>query len=60
MMQPPLQQQTSKAWKIITFFCSTNILDTVSLYKDTLNMKSGPLYPSEHLDASVELRSTPH
>jgi hypothetical protein len=56
MASPPLQQQpASDAWKIIPFFRSSNIRDTVSFYKETLNVNSGPLYPSESNPRFVSL-----
>jgi hypothetical protein len=60
MAQPPSPQQpTSNAWKIIPFFRSANIPETVFFYKDTLNMKSGPLYPSESDPRFVSLSCGP-
>jgi hypothetical protein len=52
-------QPTSKAWKIIPFFRSANIPDTVDFYKTTLDMKSGPLYPSESDPRFVSLSCGP-
>jgi hypothetical protein len=48
MASPPSQNHpASDSWKIIPFFRSANIPETLSFYKETLNVKSGPLYPSE-------------
>jgi hypothetical protein len=52
---PPQQHPASNARKIIPFFCSTNIRDTVAFYEATLSVKSGPLYPSEENARFVSL-----
>jgi hypothetical protein len=60
MAEPSAQQlPTSKAWKIIPFFRSANIPDTVTFYKETLNVNSGPLYPSESDPRFVSLSCGP-
>lgn len=50
---------TSRAWKVIPFFRSSNILETVSFYKTTLDVRSGPLYPSESDPRFVSLSCGP-
>lgn len=60
MAESPFQGlPTSKAWKIIPFFRSSNIFDTVSFYKTTLGMLSGPVYPSESNPRFVSLSCGP-
>jgi len=60
MAEHQVQEQiTSRSWKVIPFFRSSNILNTVAFYKDTLSMKSGPLYPSESDARFVSLSCGP-
>jgi hypothetical protein len=54
-MATPQRQPASDARKIIPFFRSSNIRDTVAFYKETLDVKSGPLYPSESNPRFVSL-----
>jgi hypothetical protein len=60
MASPPSQKQpASGARKIIPFFRSANIHDTVAFYKETLGMNSGPIYPSESNPRFVSLSTGP-